>query len=394
MPHTFPTLYKRTSSGKVQDWKISVHEVPESPVGAADIVVEYGLVDGKRQVLRETISQGKNLGKSNETSPYQQAVLEATAKWEKQQSRKHYDLTPEGSESKRFAAPMLAKSYDKFDQKSIDWQTAYVQPKLDGFRCLAFCDGHTVKLVSREGQPIETMTHIVEELQTFMSRGDIFDGELFSRALTFQAIASRVKKLQPESREVQYHVYDCVSNKPFELRSDYVWDVIPDIGSVRLVDTEKLSEPEALGTYHQQCVNNGYEGAMLRHGVGGYEAGKRSNSLLKVKAFQDAEFEILDVREGRGTHAGAGICLCRTEQGAEFEVTAPGSFAEKAEFLANREKYLGKFLTVKFFEYTTSENPVPRFPVALRVRETAASPEDECASITDGVSEAFVRDDT
>ncbi len=126
---------------------------------------------------------------------------------------------------------------------------------------------------------------------------------------------------------------------------------------------------EALNTFQAACVADGYEGAMLRHGTGGYDAGKRSKYLLKVKNFKDAEFEVVEVREGRGTHKGMAIFLCKTDRGHKFEVTAPGGHWEKQQYWLHREECVGAALTVKFFELSTGDAPVPRFPVGLRFKE-------------------------
>ncbi len=110
---------------------------------------------------------------------------------------------------------------------------------------------------------------------------------------------------------------------------------------------------------------------MLRHGREGYEAGKRSSSLLKVKLFADLDFPIVDVREGRGTHKGMAIFVCQTDKGHHFEVTAPGTHEEKRAAWEGRDKLIGKLVTVKYQRWTTTAEPVPYIPTAVRVVQRA-----------------------
>jgi len=365
-----PMLYKRTTGGKIQTWRTWTTENPD---GTATIHTEYGLEGGKLQHQEDVVTSGKNVDRSNATTPIAQAQAEAKSNWMKRRDRKHYGLTATESATKRDAAPMLAQVFaDR--QAHVDWLSSYGQPKLDGFRCLARCgtDG-VVRLESREGKPIETMPHIVEQLATAMEFGDTWDGELYVPGMAFQDIAKRVKKLRTESAEVQYHVYDLQSHAQFSTRYDVVAKTLRRHGlpGVLPVKTVRIPTLEELMAFQASCVDDGYEGAMLRHGKVDYEAGKRSKYLLKVKTFVDAEFPIVAVREGRGTHAGMAIFTCLTPSCAEFEVTAPGTHQEKRAAWEQATQLVGRKLTVKFFEYTTTEQPVPRFPVAIRIHESA-----------------------
>src|SRR5277367_1861233 len=71
---TLPTLYKRASTGKIQIWMIGVEK--------STIITVHGQLDGKSQRTEDVIKEGKNIGKSNETTAAEQALAEATSKWE------------------------------------------------------------------------------------------------------------------------------------------------------------------------------------------------------------------------------------------------------------------------------------------------------------------------
>lgn len=363
-----PTLYKKASTGKTQQWRIWVEEEENSEQALGVIMIEQGQTDGKKQTYREEIRVGKNLGKSNETTALEQAKLEAQAKWTKQKDRKHYGLTVEESAAKRDVAPMLAHTYQD-ERDKVVWEGAIVQPKLNGHRCLAFKDETGVRLISRQGKPIETLPHIVEELQRFMEEGDTWDGELYVHGVKLNTVGSWIKKKQPDSAKVEYHVYDNVLDRPFRDRMLVSWMDQADEGCVKSVPTHDAVDEKRLYALRDLFIANGYEGAILRHGPKPYESGKRSDSLLKVKKWHDGEFKIVGVQEGTGTHKGMAVFTCVTPEGHEFGVISPGTHEEKREFWNNRDSYIGKMLTIEYAEMTSTDKPVPFHPKALQIRE-------------------------
>lgn len=328
----FPKLYKRSSTGKVVEWTISVTK--------NIIKVTYGEVGGKLQSINKTIT-GKNIGKSNETTDNEQAIIEARSEWQKQLDRKGYS---QESDPTRPISPMLAQDYFKHSHK-INWP-CYAQPKLDGFRCL-FINGN---LISRQNKIITTLDHIKEKIKL------PYDGELYSHELTFQEIASAIKKVGPNTKKIKYYVYDLIDKKPFFDR----WSQIKN--DVEKVETIIINSESELKKYHDECINKGFEGVMVRHGNAPYEH-KRSYNLLKYKCFNDDEFLIISVREGKSTYKNMAIFTCQIGS-KTFEVTAPGTHEDKSFFLRNPP--VGKMLTVKYFGLT--DDGLPRFPVAKSLR--------------------------
>lgn len=375
----WPTLYKATATGAVAYWVVEVEPAPPGAPASATLRVTYGQLKGKAVAHEEVFERGKNVGRSNETTPLEQALKEAEARWVKQQGRKGYGLDPSGEESaaKRAALPMLAQVYEKHAAK-VDWDRAFAQPKLDGFRCLATVGpGKAVVLRSREGKVLANLGHIAEALRAVPSLAKAakygavtLDGELYHHDLKFGALASAIRKAGPDTPEVEYHVYDAVLGVPYAARMQQLDDwLFHAPRPLDLVVTQAIRTETGLIEFQQWALEQGYEGAMLRHGKAGYEAGKRSASLLKVKTFVDDEFVVTGGREGRGTHAGMAILACATAAGHPFEVLAPGTHADKKAVLAGLKAYVGRRLTVKYLELTDTEKPVPRFPVAVRWKE-------------------------
>ena len=116
------TLYSTDSKGKIRQWSITT--------SGDTYTVEHGVKDGKLQT-KDTKCKAKNVGRSNATTPEEQAILEAQAKWVFQVNRDdyHWDVT----KANRQIRPMLAMDYLKVSHR-VDWEQAVSQPKLDGVR--------------------------------------------------------------------------------------------------------------------------------------------------------------------------------------------------------------------------------------------------------------------
>jgi hypothetical protein len=273
----FETLYKHTANEGTQEWEIRVEA---GRGGAGVMITTYGLKGGKKQESREVISVGKNVGKKNETSPYEQACAEALARWYKQKDRKGYGLTVEESADIRSVSPMLAHTYDKHAKK-VDWGTAFAQPKLDGFRCLAHIgQDKKVKLLSRENQPLLALSDLrgtIAELAKGMKllgeqdQTVILDGELYCHGMSLNQISSACKKKSDLTKKIQYHVYDCVMGEAdFKTRSLFVGDFVQAAGSDLLVPVETVKVRSEADLMHSQkhFMDEGFEGDSSSYGSG------------------------------------------------------------------------------------------------------------------------------
>lgn len=348
-------LYKKDTKGKIRYLNISTKK--------DELIQESGVIDTDSPVIHSKICKPKNIGKSNATTGEQQAKLEMLSKIEEKLSEGYFKTLDEVN-SEEVILPMLAKSYN--DEKyKIDWNNAYVQPKLDGMRCLAFCDNGKVKLLSRQGKEITTVPHIIKELQSIKDKV-ILDGELYSHGSNFQENMRLIKKYrQGETEKVQYHVYDTVSNDSFEDRSDYLTTKTIDCSSlIQLVVTSKIRNEKDLTNFHKQWLQEGYEGTILRWGNEGYKINGRSSNLLKYKDFQDISCKIIDITPA-DSRPEWGIPTLEYKS-KRFQAGMKYSYAEREDFLTNKKKYIGKTAEIRFFEY--SEDGIPRFPVMVGIR--------------------------
>lgn len=359
-----PPLYKPTSDGKTQVWFCEVYQDGDFGV----IVTRHGKQGGKMQETRDVIREGKNLGHVNATTPVTQALAEADAEHEMKQRRKGYAL--DVADSNRGEAPMLAQKFKDLRGK-IDYTRAVGQRKLNGFRCISrMTPDAKVLLFSREHGAFD-LPHVAEALLSVMQPGDVFDGEIYVHGMTLQQISSLIKRPRDDSAKLEYNLYDAGIAKPYIHREALLAERLGGqdrYGPLVLLGSEDIPDERRLLEFQADCIAEGYEGAMLRWGDFGYEFGKRSKSLVKVKTFLDEDFEVVGAKEGRGGHEGMAIFTCKTPAGHTFDVTSPGTHVMKRHYWLARNYYMGCLLTVKFQEYTKSEQPLPFHPHAVGFR--------------------------
>lgn len=388
----FPVLYKKTNTGAIQFWDIFVRprNIPIEGMVAtyqvcAEIVTTYGqLGTDSPQETVDLISNGKNVGKKNETTPWTQALAEAKAKWEKQ-LKKGYVESIEAAQAGEVddlieggINPMLAQAYKKHSSK-IKFP-AFVQPKLDGIRCIAMVKNGICTLWSRTRKRITSMPHIVEEIENvFKGQNIILDGELYNHdyKANFEHIVSLVRQEEPDERhtDVQYHIYDTVTEGSFGERIQVLFYKLfcheeknGKLSFIRTVETVSVENEDHSKEAYANWRLQGFEGAMIRNSDSLYEY-KRSYGLQKIKEFDDGEFEIIGVEEGRGKLSGhVGAFICRMENGKEFLAKMSGNTEKLKEYFNNSSLWQGKKLTVQYQGLTGAEG-VPRFPVGVVIRD-------------------------
>jgi DNA ligase-1 len=302
----------------------------------------------------------------------QQAIAEAQSLWQKKRDEKYSpkDQKPkdEEKESKHHAvdddvpSPMLAHDYNKRG-KSIVFP-CFIQQKFDGTRTIAMPQKG---LFSRNRKAYPHLEHIREEIDRIPA-DMILDGELYSTTLTFQEIVGIVKNttVQPNQREIQFYVYDLVSDETFEKR----WIMLQRIFQQKfkylvLVKTEECKSEVEMKAKHAEYVEANFEGIMLRNKTGLY-ANNRSVHLQKYKEFFDMECPIVGFKEGEGLEAGCVIWICEVD-GKQFACRPRGTREDRQELFQNGASHVGKMLTVRYQEKT--DDGLLRFPVGIAIRD-------------------------
>lgn len=373
----FPTLYGSATNGKVKEWSIRV--LIQSNV-AEEVFIEtrHGYEGGKIQTNQKEITQGKNIGKKNATTPLQQAISDAQSLWQKKRDEKYAVKSDTLSVASSAASsvvpsraaevddtvpsPMLAHDYNKRG-KSIAYP-CFVQPKLDGTRTIAMPGKG---LFSRNRKAYPHLEHIREEINKLPNI--ILDGELYSTTLTFQEIVGLVKNetLQEKQTEIKLHVYDIINEYPFHVRWFNLQMLFKKykFKHLVLVKTEECATEDAMKEKHGEYVQEGFEGVMLRNKEGGY-ANNRSVHLQKYKEFFDMECPIIGFKEGEGLEKGCVIWICKVNE-KPFACRPRGTREQRQEQFLVGEQALGKMLTVRYQEMT--DDGLLRFPVGIAIRD-------------------------
>jgi DNA ligase-1 len=259
--------------------------------------------------------------------------------------------------------PMLAY---KVGKKEVDWsEKVFVQPKLDGVRCIFTKDG----AYSRTGKEFKNVRHIMYDLQDFFNKHPftVLDGELYNHALNnnFEKIISLVRKQKPTEDDmrdaqhlVQYHVYDTVAQGPvYEQRFNWLTTNLPIAASLTLIKNTLVNSYDEAKMLHNVHLAQGYEGSILRLNKS-YEQ-KRSYNLQKFKDFHDTEATIVGYVPGKGKFTGLiGKFLMIDDEGIEFgcPIGKGYNFQDRRDILNNVNDYIGKRATFTYFERTKANS--------------------------------------
>lgn len=352
----FKTLYGTNKDKSFKVWCISVE--------GNRITINHGKLGGKQQTQEYSCSS-RNLGKANETTPEQQALLEAESRYKNQLDKGYRPSLDELEDIPLL--PLLAVDYNKVPHKAVF--PCLISNKLDGNRILAIKDGSDVSLKSRMGKDV-VVPHLQDELNKLMSDGMILDGEIYKHGYALEEIVSAIRTpSNPLHQQLEFHVFDMVSeysDTPFSHRYEALIDFFSliDSGHVFLVQHEECRDEEELVIQHRRAVDHGYEGLMLRNLSGMYEAGKRSNDLLKYKTFFDDEFKIVGVVEDRNGNA---VFECYDHVANSNFNVCHGNFDERKHQLNHPEEYIGKWLTVRY-QTRYKDSKLMQFPTGVCIR--------------------------
>ena len=264
--------------------------------------------------------------------------------------------------------PMLAH---KFDDSRVDWsQPVYIQPKLDGVRCLFTKDG----AYSRTGKKFMNLAHIELALIPFFKQQPdlVLDGELYNHKLRddFEKIISLVRKQKPTADDrleaqylVEFHVYDYFDGVKYDsyktrmqqLVVSNLYDHKDSFGksSIKYVPSKLVDSYNYAREIHAEFLNEGYEGSIIR--LDGLYKHGRSYDLMKFKDFSDAEATIVGYELGKGKRTGTlGKFLMMDDEGVEFGCP-PGkgyNYKDLSNMLLNIKDYMGQRATFTYFQRT------------------------------------------
>lgn len=434
-----PTLRKIDAKGKPRVWSIRTR--------GDTIFRMQGLESGKKITTERRVA-GKNIGKVSETSAKEQAKLVAWSMWTKQIGKNYQTIDAAGdklkkkleSESSKFgghnvnARSVLSgtstKNVTRVQTLCVDvvnhpvvtmqatkWETtgsvnnpdsdvpdrikkyftasdtdefqAYIQPKLDGVRCVAQIQDGTVVLTTRNGKQFPWFSKIRDTLANLLNGDEniVLDGELYAhqlnlngeectsdqRPVLIKGISSLTRKT-PHALEdqVQYHVFDIVdkelpqSTRFKKLKQLFKKSINSAEGCIFRVPTKVVKSFRQINIYHHQVAFDGYEGVVIRAFDLKYTP-TRSKKMYKFKLFDDSEATITGTKKDDGVATEHFRWTCKFPSGVEFTVKPTGTREQKLKWYSKKEKYIGRSYTVKYQGLEPSGKPV--FPIGMGFRD-------------------------
>lgn len=390
----FSDLYTIDSKGKIRIFKCLVKK---DETGTCHILTETGILNGKLIIHRESINKGKQNRTVLEQAEFQADSL-WTAKWDEGYKdyitlahktvandtltleeflKRAFYQNPEAAFTNAdwYPLPMLAHKFKDVKTPKFPY---YIQPKLNGVRCLVTLDHHTSLpvLISRGGQ-YYSIPHLENEFDILFDeveeliRGTnlILDGEIYKHNTPLQEISGAARKdesgLFCSNSWLEYHIYDVINlNEPGETYKQRYTNLcalsfIKGLKHIKFVNTILVETKEEIKAKHDEFISEGYEGAILRDPYGEYRFNERSRSLLKVKEFQDEEFEIIGtaIDDNKSVAESFVFILKNNINDLTFKARPTGTNAMKEQWYKNSHKFIGAKATVRFFERSSDGIP-------------------------------------
>ena len=296
--------------------------------------------------------------------------------------------------------PNLIPTFDvalanKFDPKRVNWDDVWLASrKLDGVRCLTIVDYQgNVKCYSRVGNEFETLQVVKDAVKKLQVVGVVFDGEIClmdkDGKEDFQGIMKQIKRKNHTITNPKYVMFDYLTLTEFNNKVSEQ-NLIERISrfakldkyihwqdSLSVLDQIVVSDDDHFAKLKADAEKEGHEGVMLRKNVG-YE-GKRSQNLLKVKKFFDAEYKVerVDFEDHRVIREGKEVVIPMMAQayishkGYEVAVGSGWNQEQRIKYNANPDLIIGKEITVQYFEETKNQKGELslRFPTVKHVFE-------------------------
>lgn len=281
-----------------------------------------------------------------------------------------------------------------------------IEPKLDGYRCLAFRYPTHVELRSRNGKPIEGYASIEQAMMAFKP-GHVYDGEIMSLSGTFSEMQKYAGRKDIEDKPGIFNIFDMVKIEEFfgntEDRVPYIQrraglektfdessgyenkalalvpvcvyaSTIPSVKEQKEGMTEaegKVKAEELIMQVHQEMLAKGYEGSMLKDADGFYEC-KRSWNIQKVKDMDTLDLMVIGVEPGvKGTKYENTLGSLVVEyKGYPVNVGSGFSDEQRTTIWNNKEDIINRIIEVKYFEETKDKKGKVslRFPIFIQIR--------------------------
>lgn len=356
------TLYKPTKLGAIQVCNISA-------IGDT-VTVEFGQLNGKMQ-SKSTVCTAKNVGRANQTSPEQQAILEAKAK--------HFDKIKSGYSTDTSAPvtvqlPQRVKSY--LDNKHLVKYPAFTTHKLNGVNGTYWLIDNQLTLTSRGGETYHAIPHLEDQIKQAMEflQTDCLNGELYIHGEHLQDIQSAVKKPNKLSPRLQFHIFELPNiNQQYQAKSTLFGKLNATLGLSHVIGITPIlieSEEDATRWYDIHMLS-GFEGSVIYNMDATYQFNVRSSDVLKYKETLDLEVKLLSYNVDKNGHP----VFNAIYNGKEFKVKPKGTDKERKDIISNFEsQYKDQYYTIEYETFSKDGIPLKPCGVGLRTCDVEGNP--------------------
>jgi len=257
-----------------------------------------------------------------------------------------------------------------------------VQKKLDGVRTIALVEPqeNSVTYYSRNGKQFMNFNCFDKELlQLSYKEPKMFDGEVIGpRGDDFRGIMQQCRrKYDVEPNGLNFNVFDWMPIHHFTrqvatlLQRDRT-DCLVELSEKRdiqqrvfVIEGQLCNNEEELMAYYDQCVNEGYEGVIIKDLDGEYEF-KRSVSWIKMKPNETVDLKVIEIQEGRGKYEGLLGAFIVEREGVKINVGSGLKDDERLPLEDANKMYVGKIIEVKYDSVTPDGSL--RFPRFIKLR--------------------------
>ena len=288
----------------------------------------------------------------------------------------------------------LANSYDEKTAKKVDFNdTWFVSRKLDGCRCICIIneDGEPTYF-SRAGNEFMTLKNLDAEIISLGLKNMVIDGEICMLDANgnenFQGIIKEIKRKDHTIENPFFYMFDLLTMEEFINKEGTTQFAIRNVqldnlffqrefNHIDYLPQTILIDEQMLMFHVSAAKENGWEGLMLRKDAP-YQ-GKRSNDVLKVKQFYDAEYVVVDIEnainrvivDGKEVEELMMRNVVIEHKGYRVQVGSGFNHEQKRYYFENPNEIIGKQITVQYFEETKNQNGgiSLRFPTVKAIYE-------------------------
>ena len=389
-------LVSKDSKGKIRvvkiwaDWSDSekgfvIHRITSQYKGKETVQPEIIITKGK---AKRTITEQKNLELNSHIKKYLDKgykKLPEDIDLENEDALNEL-IGVEKTGQDGVLKPMLAKQADKVSNSAFE-KEYYGSRKINGLRCLIYKKGDRLYTASRGSINYDLAIHHIlfhpKLVALFEEYPDlILDGEIYKHGWTLNKISGlcRTQVTAFDGEPLEFYLYDVVrTDLPFDARLEILNEIADKLElkefepykewdkedlKIQMVPQEFVSGWLYIKKMHDDYVSEGWEGLVIRNIKEVYGPGKRSNAMIKIKVYQESEYEIAGLSEGLRDED---MCfIMKTPNGQEFKAKPMGDREQKQWYREHLDELIGKMGTLKYFEMSGKEgSEIPQQPIFI-----------------------------